>query len=140
MAEKFKRTITIGQSGTSYRRHFRMIRAVEFVNPEICVAGDVPTEPTSAAILQPYLPLPKTGNMTLRPHSIVHSILYDDKKGKAIGVKVLDAETKQEMDFFRQDYFSQCINPGKYIHYAELCFAAGFLTDWVMEAISLVVT
>jgi choline dehydrogenase-like flavoprotein len=42
----------------------------------------------------------KTGNMTLRPFSVVHSIIYDDKKGKAVGVKVLDAETKEEMDFF----------------------------------------
>jgi choline dehydrogenase-like flavoprotein len=42
----------------------------------------------------------KTGNMTLRPHSIVHSVIYDEKKGKAIGVKVLDAQTKEEMDFF----------------------------------------
>ncbi len=47
----------------------------------------------------------KTGNMTLRPHSIVHSIIYDEKKGKAIGVKVLDAETKQEVDFFAKIIF-----------------------------------
>ncbi len=38
----------------------------------------------------------KTGNMTLRPNSVVHSILYDDASGKASGVKVIDAETKQE--------------------------------------------
>lgn len=47
----------------------------------------------------------KTGNMTLRPHSIVHSIIYDEKKGKTIGVKVLDAETKQEVDFFAKIIF-----------------------------------
>jgi choline dehydrogenase-like flavoprotein len=47
----------------------------------------------------------KTGNMTLRPHSIVHSIIYDEKKGKAIGVKVLDAETKEEIDFFARIIF-----------------------------------
>jgi len=47
----------------------------------------------------------KTGNMTLRQHSIVHSIIYDEKKGKAIGVKVLDAETKQEIDFFAKIIF-----------------------------------
>jgi len=27
----------------------------------------------------------KTGNLTLRPHSVVHSIVYDDKTGKASG-------------------------------------------------------
>jgi choline dehydrogenase-like flavoprotein len=47
----------------------------------------------------------KTGNMTLRPHSIVHSVIYDAKKGKAVGVKVLDAETKEEIDFFAKVIF-----------------------------------
>ncbi len=30
----------------------------------------------------------------------VHSVIYDETKGKAVGVKVLDAETKEEIDFF----------------------------------------
>lgn len=47
----------------------------------------------------------KTGNMTLRPHSIVHSIIYDEQKGKAVGVRVLDAETKQEIEFFAKIIF-----------------------------------
>jgi choline dehydrogenase-like flavoprotein len=47
----------------------------------------------------------KTGNMTLRPNSIVHSVIYDDKKGKAVGVKVIDAETKEEIDFFAKVIF-----------------------------------
>ena len=47
----------------------------------------------------------KTGNMTLRPYSIVHSIIYDEKKGKAVGVKVLDGETKEEIDFFANIIF-----------------------------------
>lgn len=42
----------------------------------------------------------KTGNMTLRPHSIVHAVIYDETKGKATGVKVLDAETKEELEFY----------------------------------------
>lgn len=36
-----------------------------------------------------------TGNMTLRPHSIVHEVIYDEAQKKAIGVKVIDAETKE---------------------------------------------
>ncbi len=47
----------------------------------------------------------KTGNMTLRPYSIVHSIIYDEKKGRAVGVKVLDGETKEEIDFFANIIF-----------------------------------
>lgn len=42
----------------------------------------------------------KTGNMTLRPLSVVHSVLYDETQGKATGVKVIDAETKEEIDFY----------------------------------------
>jgi choline dehydrogenase-like flavoprotein len=42
----------------------------------------------------------KTGNMTLRPDSVVHSILYDEGKGKATGVLVIDAGTKESIEFF----------------------------------------
>jgi choline dehydrogenase-like flavoprotein len=37
----------------------------------------------------------RTGNLTIRPDSVVHSILYDDKIGAATGVKVIDAKTKE---------------------------------------------
>jgi choline dehydrogenase-like flavoprotein len=47
----------------------------------------------------------KTGNMTLRPHSIVHSVIYDEQKRKAIGVRVLDANTKEEIEFFAKIIF-----------------------------------
>jgi choline dehydrogenase-like flavoprotein len=47
----------------------------------------------------------KTGNMTLRPFSIVHELIYDEKKGKATGVKVLDAETGEQMEFFANVIF-----------------------------------
>ena len=40
-----------------------------------------------------------TGNMTLRPNSIVYEIMYDDKLGKATGVKVIDAETKEKVEY-----------------------------------------
>jgi choline dehydrogenase-like flavoprotein len=42
----------------------------------------------------------RTGNLTLRPFSVVHSIIYDDKKGKATGVRVVDAQTNELMEFF----------------------------------------
>lgn len=42
----------------------------------------------------------KTGNLTLRPFSVVHSILYDEKKQKASGVKVIDAQTKEEIEYY----------------------------------------
>lgn len=47
----------------------------------------------------------KTGNMTLRPFSVVHSIIYDDKKGKATGVKVIDTNTKQITEYYAKIIF-----------------------------------
>ncbi len=41
----------------------------------------------------------RTGNMTLRPDSIVHEIMYDPNTKKATGVKVIDRETKEEFEF-----------------------------------------
>ncbi|WP_421813417.1 GMC oxidoreductase [Flagellimonas sp.] len=40
-----------------------------------------------------------TGNMTLRPDSIVHEVLYDPDTKKATGVKVIDRETNEEFEF-----------------------------------------
>lgn len=47
----------------------------------------------------------KTGKLTLRPHSLVHSIIYDEKKQKAIGVKVIDTQTMQMETFFAKIIF-----------------------------------
>ena len=41
----------------------------------------------------------KTGNMTLRPSSIVHEIEYDENLKRAVGVKVIDAETHEKLEF-----------------------------------------
>ena len=54
----------------------------------------------------------KTGNMTLRPYSIVAEILYDDTKGKAAGVKVIDQETKEEMEFYADIIFCNASTVG----------------------------
>ncbi|HDZ05696.1 hypothetical protein LCGC14_0065960 [marine sediment metagenome] len=40
-----------------------------------------------------------TGNMTIRPDSIVCEVLYDKEKKRAIGVKIIDANTKEVMEF-----------------------------------------
>lgn len=47
----------------------------------------------------------KTGNLTIRPDSVVHSIIYDDKKGKATGVRVVDAHSKQVTEYFANIIF-----------------------------------
>lgn len=47
----------------------------------------------------------KTGKMTLRPNSVVHSIIYDEKKKKAAGVRVVDSQTKEMTEYFANIIF-----------------------------------
>ena len=41
----------------------------------------------------------KTGRLTLRPWSVVAEVLYDAKKGKARGVRVIDAKSMESIEF-----------------------------------------
>ncbi|WP_419700770.1 GMC oxidoreductase [Mucilaginibacter sp. NFX135] len=41
----------------------------------------------------------RTGNLTIRPFSVAHSVIYDEKLGKATGVKVIDTNTKEVMEY-----------------------------------------
>jgi len=47
----------------------------------------------------------KTGNLTVRPFSIVTKILYDKNTQKATGVEVLDAETNQTYEYHAKVVF-----------------------------------
>jgi choline dehydrogenase-like flavoprotein len=47
----------------------------------------------------------KTGNMTLRPFSVVHSVLYDEQKGRATGVRVIDTITKETVEYYAKVIF-----------------------------------
>lgn len=42
----------------------------------------------------------KTGNLTIRPFSVAHSIIYDEQKQRATGIRVVDAQTKKITDYF----------------------------------------
>jgi choline dehydrogenase-like flavoprotein len=44
-------------------------------------------------------PARDTGNLTLRPYSIVSEVLLDESTNRASGVRVIDAETREVMDF-----------------------------------------
>ncbi|MFN7821685.1 MAG: GMC oxidoreductase, partial [Bacteroidota bacterium] len=59
----------------------------------------------------------KTGNLTLRPWSIVTKVIYDKDKKKATGVEVLDAETNKT-----------------YVYNAKIIFlnASTFNTTWIL--------
>jgi choline dehydrogenase-like flavoprotein len=46
-----------------------------------------------------------TGNLTIRPYSIVNSLIYDEEKGKATGVRIIDAETNEHMEYYAKIIF-----------------------------------
>jgi len=53
----------------------------------------------------------KTGNLTMINNSIVHSIIYDDKKEKATGVVVIDSKTKKTIEYHASIIF---VNAGAF--------------------------
>jgi choline dehydrogenase-like flavoprotein len=54
----------------------------------------------------------RTGKLTVRPHSVVESILHDGATGRAAGVRVIDAETKATTEYFARIVFvnAACLN------------------------------
>jgi len=54
----------------------------------------------------------RSGKLTLQPFSVVHSILYDEKKGRATGVRVIDTNTKAVTEYKARIIFvnAACLN------------------------------
>ena len=46
-----------------------------------------------------------TGNLTLRPHSLVNKVIYDEQKQRATGIEIIDTQTKQTEEFFAKIIF-----------------------------------
>ncbi len=46
-----------------------------------------------------------TGNLSLRPHSLVNKVIYDEQKQRAKGVEIIDTETKKTEEFYAQVIF-----------------------------------
>ena len=47
----------------------------------------------------------ETGNLTLKSHAIVESVIYDDKSNRAIGLRVIDANTMETSEFYARVIF-----------------------------------
>lgn len=54
----------------------------------------------------------KTGNLTKRTHAVVHSVIYDEELGRASGVRVVDAITKEMTEYYARIIFlnAACLN------------------------------
>jgi choline dehydrogenase-like flavoprotein len=46
-----------------------------------------------------------TGNLTVRPYSLVNKVLYDEQMQRAIGVEIIDTESKQTEEFYAKMIF-----------------------------------
>jgi choline dehydrogenase-like flavoprotein len=50
-------------------------------------------------------PAMATGRLTLQPDSVVREVIYDDKKERATGVRVIDANTMQTREYYARIIF-----------------------------------
>jgi choline dehydrogenase-like flavoprotein len=104
LADKFGRKLTIGRAAhlTAPLAHSPQRGTCQYRN--LCIRGC----PYGAYFSSNSSTLPaaeRTGNMTLRPNSIVSEIIYDQSKGRASGVRVLDAETNETLEFHARVIF-----------------------------------
>ena len=90
-----ERMMTIGRSAVLTRPH-RGRAACHYCGP--CNRGCSTRSYFSS--LNATLPAAQaTGKLTLRPHSVVHSLIFDSKTRKVTGVRVIDGQTHQALEF-----------------------------------------
>jgi choline dehydrogenase-like flavoprotein len=90
-----ERVLTIGRAAILTQDH-RGRAACHYCGP--CERGCITRSYFSS--LNATLPAAeKTGRMTVRPFSVVHSVTFDAKTRRATGVRVIDAQTKAAVEF-----------------------------------------
>lgn len=90
-----ERVLTIGRTATLTVPHNGR-QACHYCGP--CQRGCITRSYFSS--LNATLPAAQvTGRLTLRPFSVVRSVIYDDASGRATGVRVVDAQTHDELEF-----------------------------------------
>jgi choline dehydrogenase-like flavoprotein len=101
---KFNRAFTIGRTANATAKldHSPQRGTCQFRN--LCSRG-CPYGGYFSSVSSTLPEAERTGNMTLRPNSIVYELIYDEQKGKATGVKVLDAETGEQTEYYAKVIF-----------------------------------
>jgi len=102
IAEKFPdRRLTIGRTAILTADH-RGRFACHYCGP--CARGCITRSYFSS--LHSTLPAAEaTGKMTLRPFSVVHSLIFDSGTRRITGVRVIDAQTKEALEFHSKVVF-----------------------------------
>ena len=90
-----ERLMTIGRAAILTRAHGGRA-ACHYCGP--CQRGCITRSYFSS--LNATLPAAQaTGKLTLRPHSVVHSLIFDSKTRRVAGVRVIDGRTRQALEF-----------------------------------------
>ena len=90
-----ERVLTIGRAAVLTRNHNGRL-ACHYCGP--CERGCI-THSYFNSIGSTLPAARNTGRLTLRPHSVVAEVLYDAKRGRARGVRVVDAATMQQTEY-----------------------------------------
>lgn len=90
-----ERVLTIGRSAILTQAH-RGRAACHYCGP--CERGCI-TRSYFSSINATLPAAENTGRMTLRPYSIVHSLIFDSGTRRISGVRVIDAQNRKELEF-----------------------------------------
>ena len=90
-----ERMITIGRSAVLTRTH-KGRAACHYCG--VCHRGCI-TQSYFSSLNSTLPAAQKTGKLTIRPYSVVHSLVYDSKSRRVTGVRVVDGQTKNNMEF-----------------------------------------
>ncbi|HET7332266.1 GMC family oxidoreductase [Dyella sp.] len=106
LADKFGRKLIIGRTAnlSAPLKHDKSPQRAPCQYRNLCMRGC----PFGAYFSSNSSTLPaadKTGNMTMVTNAIVYEMIYDNAKGKATGVRVQDAETGKQTDYFARVIF-----------------------------------
>ena len=116
IAEKFDdRIMTMGRSANLTQNHNGRAKC-NYRN--LCIRG-CPYGAYFSSLSSTLPAATATGNMTLRPNSIVTEVLYDKDNKRATGVRVLDAETMEYMEFNARIVFLCASALGSTLHTHE---------------------
>jgi choline dehydrogenase-like flavoprotein len=104
--DKFGRVITMGRTAhlTAPLTHDKSPQRATCQYRDMCIRG-CPFGAYFSSLSSTLVAAEATGNMTLRANSIVHELIYDEAKGKATGVRIQDAETGEQVEYFAKVVF-----------------------------------
>ena len=90
-----ERRMTIGRAAVLTHAH-KGRAACHYCGP--CHRGCI-TQSYFSTLSSTFPAALKTGKLTLRPYSVVHSLIFDSGSRRVTGVRVIDAQTKSALEF-----------------------------------------